>query len=502
MTAIIPRKRIRHNPPPVHAIDQAAGLAPALVVSQAVNAAVSARSIADQLCARAAEAALPSGTPAHPKLSIEYVLVELLTPASEKIRRAGKHLQERLQRNIRRFGIVRPILARRRNRKVIAGHSILEAAKALGITQVPVIYIDHLSDNEIRVLRISLHKIEELSSWDEGALKIELEYLIDVDPELLVFTGFDTAEIDVRLGEPEAKADAADEVPEMTGPVVSRSGDVWVFKGDHRLICGNALVLAIYAALLGTAAPIVRLVLSDPPYNVPIVGHVSGRKGVREFAMASSEMTSAEFTRFLTTIFENAARVSMDGSLALYFMDWRHIDEMLAAGRAVYADLKNLIIWAKSNAGMGSLWRSQHELIFAWKLGSARHVNNVELGKHGRWRSNVWSYAGANAFGRTRNEDLEGHVTPKSVAMLYDAILDVTHRGDAVLDPFAGAGSTLLAAHRARRVGYGIEIDPVYVDTAVRRLEKLTKAPARHAETGKTFDEMLAERCTAPAAAS
>ena len=321
-------------------------------------------------------------------------------------------------------------------------------------------------------------------------------------PSFSSFTSFDTAEIDVRLGRPQAQADAADAVPTIDGPVVSRRGDIWVFQGGHRLICGDALDPSTFAALLETAAPVIRLVLSDVPYNVPIKGHVSGRKGVREFAMASGEMTSAEFTRFLKTAFENAARVSLDGSFALYVIDWRHMREMLAAGHEVYADLKNLIIWAKSNAGMGSLWRSQHELIFAWKLGSAPHINNVELGKNGRWRSNVWNYAGANAFGRTRDEELEGHVTPKSVAMLHDAILDVTERGEAVLDPFAGAGSTLLAAHRARRVGYGIEIDRGYVDTAVRRLEKLTKAAALHAATGKSFDEMLAERCTAPATAS
>lgn len=377
---------------------------------------------------------------------------------------------------------------------MIAGHSILEAARALGMTEVPVAYVDHLSDDEVRALRISLHKIEAMSSWDEETLKVELDYLVEVDPDLLAFTGFDTAEIDVRLGEPQAKADAADEVPTIVGPAVSRRGDIWIFKSGHRLICGDSLDPAVFAALMGPTT--VRLVLSDVPYNVPIAGHVSARKGVREFAMASGEMTKAEFTRFLITVFGNAARVSMDGSLALHFIDWRHMREMLEAGHAVYADLKNLIVWAKSNAGMGSLWRSQHELIFAWKLGSAPHVNNVELGKNGRWRSNVWQYAGANAFGRTRDDDLDGHVTPKSVAMLYDAILDVTNRGDAVLDPFAGAGSTLLAAHRARRVGYGIEIDPIYVDTAVRRLEKLTKAPARHAETGKTFDEMRDEPCT------
>ena len=449
---------------------------------------------------RTAKVLLPAGVSSHSKLIVEYVASDHLIPASRKLRRAGKRQQECLQRSIRRFGLARPILVRRQDGMVIAGHSILEAIKALGFTQIPVIYIDHLCDDEVRALRISLHKIEELSSWDEDALKLEFEYFVDVDPELLVFTAFDTAEIDVRLGEAEAKADAADEVPDVAGPTISRRGDIWVFKDNHRLICGDALDLDIYAALVVTTR--VRLVLSDLPYNVPIAGHVSGRKGVREFAMASGEMTPAEFSRFLKTAFENAARVSMDGSLALYYIDWRHLEEMMAAGRAVYADLKNLIVWAKTNAGMGSLWRSQHELIFAWKLGSAPHVNNVELGKNGRWRSNVWTYAGANAFERTRDEELDGHVTPKSVAMLYDAILDVTQRGDAVLDPFAGAGSTLVAAHKARRVGYGIEIDPIYVDTAVRRLEKLTKAPARHAETGKTFDEMMHERCTTPATPS
>jgi len=433
----------------------------------------------------------------HFRLHVDHVSAASLISGNRKLRRAGKRLQEKMQRNVRRFGIVRPILVRRRDGTVIAGHSILEAAIALGMTEIPVVYIDHLSDDEIRALRISLHRIEELSSWDEDALKLELEYLVEVDPDLLVFTGFDTAEIDVRLDDPKVKADAADDVPKIEGPVVSRRGDIWLFKGGHRLICGDAMSVAVFVALMESEQA--RLVISDTPFNVRIAGHVSGRKGAREFAMASGEMTPAEFTRFLKTAFENAARVSMDGSLALYFIDWRHIEEMMAAGRDVYAGLKNVIVWSKTNAGMGSLWRSQHELIFAWKLGSAPHINNVELGKHGRWRSNVWNYAGANAFGRTRDEDLDGHVTPKSVAMLHDAILDVTNRADIVLDPFAGAGSTLVAAHRARRVGYGIEIDPIYVDTAVRRLEKFTKAPARHAETGKTFDEMMSERQAAPA---
>ncbi len=275
-----------------------------------------------------------------------------------------------MQRNVRRFGIVRPILVRRRDGTVIADHSILEAAIALGMTEIPVAYIDHLSDDEIRALRISLHRIEELSSWDEDALKLELEYLVEVEPELLVFTGFDTAEIDVRLDEPKVKADAADDVPKIEGPVVSRRGDIWLFKGGHRLICGDALRAEVFTALMESEQA--RLVISDSPFNVRIAGHVSGRKGTREFAMASGEMTPAEFTRFLKTAFDNAARVSMDGSLALYFIDWRHIEEMMAAGRDVYAGLKNVIVWSKTNAGMGSLWRSQHELIFAWKLAACR----------------------------------------------------------------------------------------------------------------------------------
>lgn len=432
------------------------------------------------------------------RLSVEYVPPGELKPGNRKLRRAHKGRQEHLERNIRRFGIVRSLLARRSDRLLIAGHGVLETAIALGMAEVPVTYIDDLTEAEISVLRISLHKIEEMSSWDEEALKSELSYLVETNADLVVYTGFSTAEIDVRLGVPDEKMDSADNLPNSIGPAVSKINDLWIFKGGHRLICGDTLDPNITARLMGEIK--VRLVFGDLPFNVKVGGHVSGKSGAREFAMASGEMTPAEFTRFLTTAFRNAAAHSLDGSLALYFMDWRHLEEMMAAGRAVYSDLKNLIVWAKTNGGLGSLWRSQHELVFAWKLGSAPHVNNVQLGKNGRWRSNLWSYAGANAFGRMR-DSLDEHVTPKSVAMLHDAILDVTSRGDVVLDPFAGSGSTLVAAHRARRVGYGIEIDPIYVDTAVRRLEAFTKAPARHAETGLTFAETMTERLGASAAA-
>lgn len=433
------------------------------------------------------------------RIGLDYVPIASLIPANRALRRAEKRLQEQIQRNIRRFGIVRPILVQR-NGTIIAGHGVYEAARALGWTEVPVTCLENLTDAEARVLGISLHKMQEMSSWDPEALAVELSYIVDTNPDLTVFTGFTTSEIDVQLSSSQSKVDKADTLTEAAaGPPVSRRGDIWIFKGGHRLLCADVIDPSALHRLMAQIRA--RLVLSDPPFNVKVAGHVSGRSSAREFAMASGEMTAAEFAAFLTGAFQNAASHSLDGSLALYFMDWRHIEEMMTAGRMVYSELKNLIVWTKTNAGMGSLWRSQHELIFAWKLGSAPHINNVELGKNGRWRSNVWPYAGANAFGQARDADLAGHVTPKSVALLYDAILDVTERGDAVLDPFAGAGSTLVAAHRARRVGYGVEIDPLYVDTAVRRLQDFIGADAYLEETGRTFAQTMAERSAASAPA-
>jgi hypothetical protein len=361
---------------------------------------------------------------------------------------------------------------------------------------VPIVVIDHLSQAEESALRISLNRIQELSAWDEAALKAEFE-ILTTDLELLSYTGFETPKIDLILDivPDKAKPDSADRVPPLgTGPAVTQPGDIWVFEGGHRLGCGDALDSASFVALM--AGEKARLAACDLPYNVPIRGHVSGHAAAREFAMASGEMSRPEFVVFLRTIFEHLVASSIDGSLHLHFMDWRHMSEMLEAGHAVYDELKNLCVWTKDNAGLGSLWRSQHELCFVWKTGRAAHLNNVELGRHGRNRSNVWAYAGGNGFQRGRDEELTGHPTPKSVAMIADAILDVSQLGEIVLDPTCGSGSTLVAAHRTKRRGFGIEIDPLYVDGAVRRLEAFTKAPARHAETGLTFAETAATRVT------
>ncbi|WP_456685541.1 DNA modification methylase [Bradyrhizobium sp. P5_C11_2] len=500
MTAPVARKRIRTSPNPASGpVDPIVPALASTSLERALERATRtvAPTAANLKCEALAAAPVRTAHSGYRRISVEYVPLDRLTAGNRALRRAGKRQQEALQRNIRRFGVVRPILVRRGG-AVIAGHSIVEAAHALDLPEVPVTYVDDLSDDEARVLRLSLHKIEEMATWEAEALKVELTHVLDADPDLAVFTGFSTSEIDVYTGDVDAQADKADALPgSAAGPPVSQLGDCWVFKGGHRLICGDALDPDTLRRLMAQVRA--RLVLADPPFNVRVAGHVSGRASAREFAMASGEMTEAEFIAFLTTAFRNAAEHALDGSLALYFMDWRHAYEIMVAGREVYASFKNLIPWVKSNAGMGSLWRSQHELIFAFKLGSAPHVNNVELGRNGRWRSNVWHYAGANAFGRMRDEDLVGHVTPKSVALLHDAILDVTLRGEAVLDPFAGAGSTLLAAHRARRVGYGAEIDPVYADTAVRRLEAFTRAEAVLEATGRTFAQTRAERSSGAA---
>jgi len=426
------------------------------------------------------------------RLQIVYRSPSELKPA-RALRKHEKRQREHLERNLRCFGCVCPILIER-DGTIVDGSAVAAAAKAIGLAEIPTVTLDGLSEIEIRALRISLNKIQEMSSWDENQLKVELIELAEIDIEILTFTAFSTQEIDIILNPPpgEDEEDPDDEVSVSAGPAVSELGDLWIFKGGHRLACGSALDPQLYTLLMGNSRA--RLVFSDPPFNLKIAGNVSRRPGVREFAAASGEMSPAEFTEFLRQAFELGAQHALDGSMHLHFMDWRHVEEMMAAGRSAYTELKNVIVWAKSNAGMGSLWRSQHELVFAWKHGAASHVNNVDLGRHGRWRSNVWSYGSSNAFGRHRDSDLAGHVTPKNVAMIQDAILDVTHPGDVVLDNFAGAGTTLVAAHRAKRIGFGSDIDPLYVDTAVCRLEELVGEPARHAGTGKTFAETAALR--------
>jgi len=311
-------------------------------------------------------------------------------------------------------------------------------------------------------------------------------------------TGFSLGEIDMILDE------ASERSPQESGPdddvpagvpqnIVSRTGDLWVL-GNHRLLCGDARATLDYERLLG--GQLADLVVTDPPFNVEIDGHVSGLGKVkhREFAMASGEMSKREFTDFLSSFLSCAKASSKDGAILFVFMDWRHLTELTTASSDNDLTLKNLVVWSKDNAGMGSFYRSQHELCFVFKNGGASHTNTFELGQHGRYRTNIWQYAGVNSFKNGRLNELAMHPTVKPVAMIADAIKDVSRRGEIVLDPFAGSGTTIVAAEKTGRLGRAIEYDPGYCDVIVRRWQSYTGKAVTFERTNQTFEDMESER--------
>jgi DNA modification methylase len=429
-------------------------------------------------------------------LQIEQMPIHALRPQDRNVRTHSKRQIRQMADSIKRFGFTNPILTDD-DSQIIAGHARLEAAKLLGMTTVPSVRLSHLSAAEKRAYIIADNEIALKAGWDREILAIELQGLIDIgfDVEL---TGFEPAEIDLILSDwREASIEAAtpeDEHAQLSeSAAVSRLGDLWTL-GCHRLLCGDARSPEAYGRLLGPDR--VDLVFTDPPYNVKIEGHVSGRGRVqhREFAMASGEMTEPEFTSFLTQVFRAAADVSRDGALHYICMDWRHLFEALSAGRAAYSSFLNLCVWNKDNGGMGSLYRSKHELVLVFKAGTKSHTNNVELGRHGRNRTNVWEYAGVNTFRTGRLDELSMHPTVKPVALIADAIKDASKRSNLVLDPFSGSGSTIVAAEKTGRRGYGIEIDPRYVDIAILRWQRYTGKSARLDGSGASFEEIAVQR--------
>lgn len=425
------------------------------------------------------------------RLEVIDMPVALLRPYSRNARTHSQKQVAQIAASIRSFGFNNPVLVDKEG-VIVAGHGRVAAAKQLGLETVPAIRLEHMSEAQKRAYILADNKLAEKAGWDAEILAIELQNLLDTDLDFdLTVTGFEMPEIDVLIGgldDRPAQPDPADAVPDLRPSSVTQPGDLWQI-GPHRLVCGDSLQAATYDQLL--EGDLAQMIFTDPPYNVPIDGHVSGLGNVqhREFAMASGEMSVAEFTAFLRMVFGNLVKASADGAIHFVAMDWRHMAEVLEAGRTTFSELKNLCVWAKTNGGMGSLYRSQHELFFVFKSGTEPHINNVELGKHGRYRTNVWTYAGANAFGATRDDDLAMHPTVKPVALVADAILDCSRRKDIVLDAFAGSGTTLVAAHKTGRRGYGIELDPLYCDVIVRRLSNLTGLEARSAVTGRTFAE-------------
>jgi DNA modification methylase len=413
-----------------------------------------------------------------PALAISYCPVGTLRPDPRNARTHPKQQVDQIVASIRQFGFVNPILADPDGR-IIAGHGRLMAAKAMGLAEVPTIYISGLSEAQKRALRIADNKIALGAAWDLDVLKMELAELgsLDLDFDLSV-TGFSTGELDVILN---GSADPDDEViPEVPTSPRTRPGDIWIL-GEHRVGCGDGRDLDFVRRVVGEQAAIDAAFL-DPPYNVRISGHANAAGRHREFAMASGEMDEAEFRAFLKQALGVCASVSRDGAVHFVCMDWRHMDDVSAVGKAVYGDLLNVCIWNKSNAGMGSLYRSKHELIFVFRVGAVPHFNAVELGKHGRNRTNVWDYASVNSFKGSRREDLRLHPTVKPSALVADAIQDVTRRGDLVLDLFLGSGTTLVAAERVERRFRGLDIDPAYVDVAIARWTSMTGGVPERAE--------------------
>ena len=434
------------------------------------------------------------------RLRIEYVPIDSLVPSASNPRVHNARQIKALAKSIGTFGFVAPVIADEAN-MLIAGDARVQAARRLGLAEVPVVRVEHLDANQKRALMIADNRLTDMSAWDDALLAENLKLLSEIDLDFdIEATGFTMGEIDLRIESVEAELgddpdDAALEDP--PGDPVNRLGDLWQL-GTHRLLCGDALDPNNWDGLMNGKKA--AMTCSDFPYNVPINGHVSGLGEVRhgEFPMASGEMDRAGFTGFMREAFTNIVAHSVSGSLHYIFMDWRHLAEMQAAGDAVFSELKNVCVWAKDRAGMGSLYRSRHELIFVWKAGRERHRNNVELGRNGRHRTNVWDYPAIGTFRHSDEGDLfRLHPTVKPVRMIADAILDVTARGDIVLDPFMGSGTTIIAAERVGRRAHGMELDPMHADTSIRRYERHSGEDAVHVETGLTFTALAAQRAAA-----
>jgi DNA modification methylase len=448
----------------------------------------------------------PSGSASRTDLQIAYLPPERLRPSPTNARTHSKKQLKQIASSIERFGFVNPVLISD-GFEIIAGHGRVEAAKNLGLREVPTVRLSNLSPAERRAYVIADNRLAELAGWDRELLATELQGLVELQFDDIELTGFSLGEIDLMLDEAaEKKAERPgpeDELPANSpqGPAVSRAGDLWVL-GPHRLLCGDARDLTSYQFLLeGKQAD---LVLTDPlPFNIAIEGNVSGlgRVGQPNFAMASGEMSEDQFIAFLTVFLQRAKENTKDGAILFVFMDWRHLYELITASREVGLALKNLGVWAKDDAAMGSFYRLRHELVLVFKNGDAPHTDTLELGRHGH-RTNIWEYTGVTGFRAGRTEDLALRPTVKLTALVADAIRDVSRRGAIVLDPFAGNGTTIIAAEKTGRHGRAIELDPLYCDVIVRRWQQYTGKAARLEGSDLTFEDVEATRLAGQSAST
>lgn len=423
--------------------------------------------------------------------TIEYLPLDQIRPDPRNPRKHDKRHIQALAKSIAEFNFNVPVLVDDSG-QIVAGHGRYEAARLLGMTEIAVVRLRHLDDARIKAFMIADNRLHDLSSWDNdnlAAILLELsEANLDFDIEE---TGFSVAEIDLRIAV-DANEEEADPEELEAGPQVTTLGDLWIL-GAHKLICASALEAASYETLMGGDQA--DVVITDPPYNVPMEGHVTGLGRVKHeaFVQCNGEMSEGEFIAFLQAAMDHSATHARQGSLHFWAMDWRHLFELYCAARAIYDEQINLCVWGKTSAGMGSFYRSQHELYGVWRKGSITHRNNVQLGRFGRSRSNLWTYPGANLFSRSSEEGnlLALHPTVKPVALIQDILLDCTKRGDIVLDPFLGSGSTIIAAEKIGRRARGCELSPKYVDTIIRRWQRWSGEQARRSD-GALFDNLEA----------
>jgi DNA modification methylase len=427
------------------------------------------------------------------KLNIEYIKTEDIKPYEKNARvHDDKHVKQ-IVSSIKTFDFTNPVLIDE-NKEIIAGHGRWLSAKKLSMKEIPCVTLSHLNESQKKAYRIADNKLTINGDWDTDLLSLELKDLSELDLDFdLDVVGFELPEIDLMIQNLDNKEeDPLDELPETdNNKIVSKPGDIWQL-GKHKIYCGDSLKDESFSKLMDEEKA--TMIFTDAPYNVKVDGHVCGSGKIKheEFAMASGEMTQEEFTNFLSKAFTNLRNYSKDGSIHYLCMDWRHITEITTACDDIYTEMKNLCVWNKSAGGMGSLYRSKHELVFVYKNGTASHINNVELGKHGRYRTNVWDYPGVNSFGGDRDK-LQLHPTVKPVQMIIDAIMDTSNRGDMILDCFLGSGSTLIACEKANRICRGVELEPKYIDITIQRWQNLTGEKAINLTNDKTYEELTKE---------
>ncbi len=427
----------------------------------------------------------------QPDLHIRMLPVAALIANPANARKHPPRQIDLLKSSIQQFGFVAPILIGAGD-TVIAGHGRLMAARALGIKEVPTVELSHLTAEQMRTYSITDNRSAEKSSWDFEVLAKEIKALDALNLDFgLEITGFQAQELDELLF-PVIADSKDDTLPTSAAAPTTLSGDIWQM-GEHKLLCGDATVPGAYAALMGDERA--RMSFADQPFNVPVERHIRRRTGGhREFAQGAGEMTSPVYKAFLLTFLTLVSQFCVPGAVIYSCSDWRHLAELFAAGAEAQLELLNLAVWIKTNSGLGGFYRSQHEHVAVFKKPGAKNVNTFGMGRSGRHRTNVWSYPGVSSFGVSRDKDLDSHPTPKPTVMIADAIKDVSHRGDIVLDPFGGSGSTLIAAEKTRRKTRLIEIDAAYCDSICERFQAFTGHDAILAETGETFATVRARR--------